>query len=153
MQKWQKDRNYRKYENEDGSFTYIIKVDGQNVEVNLDVYTVYSQADRRERYCAERDAGRLLSLDWMDKDDFLLSLLSKDYIESAENAAFKTIQKQQVVAALNCLELKEKRLIHALIINDVSEREYAALIGLSQKGVNKRKHKILGKLKKMVLNQ
>ena len=52
MKKWQMDRNYRAYENLDGSFVYIIAVDGVDVEVNKDVYMAYSQSDRRERYLA-----------------------------------------------------------------------------------------------------
>ena len=54
MKYWQKARNYRKYERENGMFVYIVTVD-EDVEVSAEVYQAYSQADRRERYQAERD--------------------------------------------------------------------------------------------------
>jgi len=38
----------------------------------------------------------------------------------------------------------------AIYFENLSEREYARQIGLSQKGVNKRKHKILKELRKMM---
>jgi len=39
-------------------------------------------------------------------------------------------------------------LIQALYYENISEREYAAKLGLSQRGLNKRRHKALAKLKK-----
>ena len=46
MQKWQKDRNYRKYENEDGSFRYVITIDGEDwileKPLHADVALVYA---------------------------------------------------------------------------------------------------------------
>ena len=53
-------------------------------------------------------------------------------------------------AALLLLTAEEKELIDALFYQEMSEREYAQQIGLSQKGVNKRRHKILSKLRKIM---
>ena len=158
MQNWQKDRNYRKYANEDGSFTYIITVDGEDVEVNEEIYKVYSQADRRERYCAEQEAGRLLSFDGMVEADDLLSYLADCYVESAEDAIIRAedeeareVLAEKAATAFSALKDDERDLIQALVIDGVTEREYALKIGLSQKGVNKRKKRILEYLKKTVL--
>lgn len=51
---------------------------------------------------------------------------------------------------LNQLTSEEQELISELFYNEKSEEAYAKQIGLSQRGVNKRKHKILSKLKKMM---
>jgi RNA polymerase sigma factor (sigma-70 family) len=153
MKNWQKSRNYRKLENADGSFRFVITIDGEDVEASEAVYKAYSQADRRERYCAERDAGRFLSLDRMDEDEVLLSYLTDEHIESAEDTALRGLFEEQARAAFNCLEPDERRLIQALIIDGLTERDFAVSIGLSQKSVNKRKHKILEKLKRLVLKQ
>ena len=49
MKKWQESRNYRQVKNDAGEIiSYIITVDGIDVEVPEDVYRAYSQADRRE---------------------------------------------------------------------------------------------------------
>ena len=153
MQSWQRVRNYRKIGNSDGSVTYIITVDGNDVEVSEEVFAAYSQADRRERYQTEREAGRLLSLDQMDEDDVLLTYLSSEHVESAEDAAIRRLFAEDALTALESLEADERRLIQAVVMDGMSERDYAASIGLSQKGVNKRKQKILEKLRKMVLKQ
>ncbi len=153
MQNWQRVRNYRKIGNSDGLVTYIITVDGKDVEVSEEIFTVYSQADRRERYQTEREAGRLLSLDQMDEDDVLLTYLSSENVESAEDVAIRRLFAEDALTALDSLEADERRLIQAVVMDGMSERDYAASIGLSQKGVNKRKQKILEKLRKMVLKQ
>ena len=150
MYNWQKGRNYRKLKNEDGTITYIITVDGVDVEVTEEVYKMYSQADRRERYLDERDAGVLLSLDRMEEDG-VPSFLSGRHAPSAENTAMREMLIGQAVAALVSLTQDERDLIEALIIDGVTERDYAAQIGLSQQAVNKRRKKILEKLKKLVV--
>ena len=58
---------------------------------------------------------------------------------------------ESVAAFFRQLKPKERDLIKALVIDGVTERDCAELVGLSQKGVNLRKHKILEKLKKNVL--
>jgi RNA polymerase sigma factor (sigma-70 family) len=151
MQNWQKHRNYRKHKNPDGSFTYVITVDGVDTEVTETVYKAYSQFDRRERYCAERDIGKKLSLERMDEDDVLLNYLTDYHIDSAEDAAIRAILAEKAMAAFMTLEPDEQNLIHALVFDGVTEQSYADIIGLSQKGVNKRKYKILKKLKILVL--
>jgi len=158
MQNWQKDRNYRTYKHVDGSITYTITVDGKDVEVGAEVYRAYAQEDRRERYCAERDIGRLLSLDGMDEADELLSYLIDCCAESAEDAMFSAEAKiereclaEKTAAAFLSLEPDERSLIQALVLDGVKESDYAVEIGLTQQGVNKRKKKILEKLKKSVV--
>jgi len=146
MQKWQKNRNYRKYENADGSFTYVIIVEGESVEVSEEIFKAYSQADRRERYCAERDIGRLISLDRMDEDDFLLNYLTDEHIESAEDSAIRLMLIDQVKAAFALLIPEEQRLIQAVVMDGATEQDYADAIGVSQVAVHKRKKRILKKL-------
>ena len=146
MQNWRKDRNYRKYENADGSFRFVITVDGEDVEVSEEVYKAYSQADRRERYCAERDAGLLLSLDRMDEDGVLLSYLTTRITESAEDAAVRTILYRQAMAAIASLPTDEQDLIHAVVIGGVTEQDYAEAIGVVQSTVHKRKKRSLKKI-------
>ena len=151
MQNWQKDRNYRKFENADGSFTYVIMVDGETVEVSAEVYKAYSQSDRRERYCAERDAGRLRSIEWFEARGISLERLLNRHIESAEDTVVQSISAGQIRDSFMALKPDDQRLIHALVIEGMTEREYSVIIGLSQKGVNKRKHKAFENLKKLIL--
>ena len=151
MQNWKKTRNYRKHQSADGSFTHIITVDGVEVEVSAEVFKAYSQGDRKERYLAERDTGRLLSLEQFNEEGITLDHLVDEHIESAEESLLHATLKEEAVAVFLTLTPDERHLIQALVMDDVAERDYAAEIGLSQKGVNKRKHRILEKLKNAVL--
>jgi len=139
MQNWQKDRNYRKFENGDGLFTYVITVDGVDVE---EVYMAYSQADRRERYLEERDARLLLSLDRIDEDG-IPEYLTRRHSESAENVMMHKLLIGQAMDALLSLPPKDRALIEAVVIDGVTEQEYASIIGVSQVAVHKRKNRIL----------
>jgi len=150
MQNWQKHRNYRKYNNADGSFTYIITVEGKDVEVTEAVYKAYSQSDRRERYCVERDIGKKLSLERMDEDDVLMNYLTDAHIESAEDSALRRILAKKAMAAFMTLETDERRLIQTVVFDNVTEQEYADAVGVSQVAVHKRKNRILKKIIKIM---
>ena len=143
MQNWQKNRNYRKHKMPDGAFRYVVTVDGVDVDVSKEVYEAYSQSDRRERYLAEKDAGRLYSLEQFGEYGITLEILLPQNCESSNAPERTTLIKTAFLE----LEADERHLINALIIEGVTEREYAKQIKLSQKTVNKRKHKILEKLK------
>lgn len=146
MKYWQKERNYRKIANHDGSFTYIITIDGEEIGVNEEVYKAYSSADRRERYLYEREEGLLLSLERLEEDKVPLDSLLDKHPVSAEDVILAQIESERLQAALDSLSLKDRQLIDALVLGGVTEREYAARIGMSQKGVNKRKYKVLQKI-------
>jgi DNA-directed RNA polymerase specialized sigma24 family protein len=150
MKYWQKARNYRKYEREDGMFVYLITVNGEDVEVSAEVYRAYSQADRRERYQAERDENVLLSLERFAEDEMHLSYLTGRHNESAEDAAFRDVLPGQAMLAFGCLAPEEQHLIRALIVDGVTERDYAAVLGISQVAVHKRKQRILGKIQNIL---
>jgi RNA polymerase sigma factor (sigma-70 family) len=60
------------------------------------------------------------------------------------------VMYEKLHCSLDKLSQAEKQLIQALYYEGLSEREYAARIGISQKGVNKRKHAIQKKLRKML---
>lgn len=70
--------------------------------------------------------------------------------ESVEDEVVKAILIEKMLYYLNQLTLEEQELITELFYNQKSEETYAKQIGLSQRGINKRKHKILSKLKKMM---
>jgi len=122
MQNWQKDRNYRKFDNGDGSFRHIIAIDGADVEVTAEVFAAYSQGDRRERYLAERDAGRLLSLDKFAEMGITLDRLVNEHIESAEALVLHTMLKEQVMAAFSLLKPEERDLVQAVVMDGVLSR-------------------------------
>lgn len=147
MKYWQRTRNYRKYVDADGSARHVITVDGVDIEVSAEVYKAYSQADRRERYGYERETGLLLSLERMDEEGTHPARPADRLTESAEETALRQILVEDALGALSCLTHEDRCLIMAVVMDGVSERAYAARIGLTQKAVNKRKHRALKKIR------
>ena len=104
MKHWQRERNYRKRINDDGTLSYIITVDGQDVEVSAEVYKTYAQGDRNERYQYERDDGLLLSLEKLAEDEMYLELMTNSHMESAEDTAVRNIMKSEMRKVLPLLD-------------------------------------------------
>ncbi|MDR2514756.1 MAG: RNA polymerase subunit sigma-70 [Christensenellaceae bacterium] len=146
MQYWKKTRNYRKHVDTDGSVRYVITVDGEEVEVTEAVYKAYSQADRRERYGYEREEGLLLSLERMDEEGVHPTFPTDRRVESAEDTVMRRLLIAEALDALSCLTPSEQRLIQAVVMEGVSEQEYAEYLGVSQVAVHLRKHGILKKI-------
>ena len=150
MQNWQKDRNYRKHKNEDGTFRYVITIEGEKIEVTAGVYEAYSQSDRRERYIDECEAGLLLSLDRFDEDGMQLSYLTDRHVESAEDTVLHGIEQVQLSAALAHLNDEERKLMDALFFRNISAREIARESGVYHRTIIYRRDKILEKLQRFV---
>ncbi len=111
---WKKDRNYRKHIKADGSVSHIITVDGIEVEVSPEVYHAYAQADRRERYCYERKAGLLLSLEHLGEDGAWIPHLWEQCVESAEDTVIREMMIAHMMDALTLLCPEERELLEQL---------------------------------------
>ena len=172
MKSWQKERNFRKVENHDGTHTYVITVNGQDIEVSEAVYSEYAKSARKIEYMEQelkrnrilRDSKsgkpvldekecpimlpeRELSLDRLVKDDW--DFVSPE--QSPENFVIEQLENEALYRILDLLDADERKLIDALFFTGMSERELALEIGITQKAVNKRKHKVLEKLRKLFL--
>lgn len=66
---------------------------------------------------------------------------------SPEQVVEEREETEELHRCLSLLTVDEQALIHALFVDRLTEREYGKKIGLSQKNVNKYKHRILRKLK------
>lgn len=148
MKYWQKARNYRRYELDDGTFVHIITVGGEDVEVSSEVYQAYAQAERRERYQAERDAGQLLSLERLADDGMQLSHLTEKHVESAEDTAIRNLLKNQLYDALPLLSEEERRLVQAIYLEGVSFRALSGETGIPVMTLHGRIRKTIGKIAK-----
>ena len=157
MKNWQKTRNYRRIKGENGEIVAnIITVDGVDVPVTDDVYLVYAQVERRERYVAEElEAGRLLSLEKLQEDHVPLESLGVEQEESAEDATLymegaseEEAQKARLTIALSELIPEEQALIQSIFFDGVPVREYARRLGVQLRTVQYRRDRLLEKLRK-----
>ena len=172
MQNWKKNRNYRKHVNADGSYTYIITVDGVNVEVSAEVYKVYVSTERKMEYMERdlkrdrvlKDAGSRAvrdddghSIVLLEREVSLEKLMDEGWdCSSAELSPEDEVMRQFEIKELhNCLDLlsaDERELINALFFEELTIREYAELTGKSKSSIDRQKAKILARLKNILTN-
>ena len=136
-------------------------VSGQFIEVTDEVYEAYTKGDRKMRYFeSDLKTERFL----LDKDGQIKRIIPSredsldrlmddqaeqfaDQQESVEDTVFRRVSVERLYAALASLTEKERSLINALFFDELTEREAARVLGLSQPAVHKQKNKILKKLK------
>ena len=161
MKKWQKYTNYKKLKNEDGTYTYIISVDGEDVEVSEKVYKAYTIGDRKMRYMEiDLKCDRLLQdengdiLILPEREISLEKLIDDDWefpspVFSPEEAFLNTEYSEldELRRSITMLEDDERLLVYALFFEGLTERQYAEKIGISKTALHARKIKVLNKIK------
>lgn len=160
MKNWQDDRNYRKIRQPDGTIKNLIFVDGQAVEVTDEVFAAYSQMDRQERYQEELlQDNPYVSLEKLADacvpiEEYMLEQAPspEDICISMEDAAEQAALLRLLPEALEQLTESERELIRALYFEGVPVREYARQKGVRLFVIQKRRDRILAKLKNIFEN-
>lgn len=143
--------------------TRYIEIDGEKIPVTEDIYRAYkrplwTEHKRRERekrcrdangyrctkdcsQCEKQRTGSVLSLD----------KLTEDGIDIADPTDFAQVIEASLIMealrdAVDKLDPLDRQIIELFCIGK-SERDIAAVVGLSQKGVNKRKARIFAELR------
>ena len=164
-----RNRNFKKHENVDGSFTYVITVDGEKVEVSKDIYAAYAEGGykmentefgvKRDRVLkdsagnAVRDENgnavilpeREMSLDKLIEEDWEFA----SPILSPEEAVFSSEESEteELYRCIALLDDDEQALVQAIFFDGMTERKYAEKLGISKTALHARKIKILEKIK------
>lgn len=147
MAKFEKRTNYReKYPDLSNEIIEVMqqsdrKMEYQQYDLKADRYRI-DYTKRTVTYIPSRED----SYDRLLDEDRQFSVEA----ETVEDAAVKAVMIERMLECLKLLSPEEQELITWLFFKSKSEQEYADQIGISKMGVNKRKHKILDKLKKMM---
>ena len=149
MKKWQKNRHYRRIKDQnDTVISYVITVDGIDIEVTEEVFCVYAQADRRERYITEeQEKGKILSLEQLQTDGLLMVALGNTLLPSTEDEVICAEELNLLHSALQTLNPDEAILIRSLFFEGMSERQLSEWTGIPYMTIHNRKIRILMKLK------
>lgn len=132
------------YKNElDGQIKYYIKIDGQKIEVSKEVYLACHNSYQKQLRDMRRDIKNgLISYDVQMCDGIpLLDQLSstQTHIENNNiNSLYEILRE---------LEKQNREIIFDLFFYGKSEKELAKELGISQQAINKRKKKLLTKIK------
>lgn len=128
---------------------YMIKIQGNLIEVSEDVYYAYFRMERQERWQEEKkQVHDVLSYDALDNEEIVGAEMIPDLTSpSLEENMISREMKDRLHHAVAALPRVERELIHAIYFEGKSEREYAKQQGCSQNKIYKRRIKILSKLK------
>ena len=128
---------------------YMIKIQGDLIEVSEDVYYAYFRMERQERWQEEKkQVHDVLSYDALDNEEIVGEEMIPDLTSpSPEENVISRELKDRLHHAVEALPREERELIHAIYFEGKSEREYAKQQGCSQNKIYKRRIKILSKLK------
>jgi len=142
---------------------HYIRVNETLVEVTQEQYLCYYRGKRRMRYFEHdikaetpiRDAdGKIIGYTPAKEDSLERMMgIGMDFSEEQElleDEVIRRVSSNAVHSALAKLSAQERELIEMLFFDEISERQAAAILGISQKGVNKRKHRALEALKKFI---
>lgn len=123
------------------------------LEVVREQYTDFYRDKERWRYLQKLDTkNRLLSLDgFTDSEGNPLDFITDEAVDIAETVV-NAVMVDRLKAALPLLSDSEQELIQAIFFDGLSEREVGARLGITQSVVNKRKARILIKLRKIIEN-
>lgn len=128
---------------------YVIKIQGDLVEVSKDVYYAYFRMARQERTQEEKlQRNSVFSYDALDAG----GIVGAEYIvdmttPSMEEIVMAKELHEKLNRAIAALPRAERELVKAIYFDELTEEKYAKSNGMSQTGVNYRHGKILSKLK------
>lgn len=113
----------------------------------------YQEYDlKRARNIVDPKTGEVVTVPGREDSFERLQEMAVQFAEktrSVEEQILKQIEYEQLHKFILELSKEEQWLIHELYFEERTEREVATELGLSQKAVNKRKQKILEKLRKL----
>lgn len=138
-----------KEERENAEKKYYIPVDGKYYETTKEVYEVYYQMDRRERYLEERDLNKgVINFCDIDNGHYSAEEILSDKDTDIEEEVINSVLIKTVLEAIMTLDEEEKWLIQELFFCGKSQRQLSKETGIPLMTITNRKKRVLKKLKK-----
>ena len=132
----------------------FIPVQGCLLEVVREQYADFYKDKERWRYLKKLDTNHsLLSLEgFTDGEGNVIDFIADEAVDVVETVVH-AVMMDRLKAALSLLSDGEQALVKAIFFEELSEREVGLRLGITQSVVNKRKAKILAKLRKIMENK
>lgn len=131
---------------------YMIKIQGDLIEVSEDVYYAYFRMDRQERWQEEKKQDHdVVSYDALDNGETVGAEAIQDMNSPGmEELVIANELKERLHNIVAALPKSERELIQAIYFEDIPVNDYAKRVGLSHRGINKQRKRILSKLKMLL---
>ena len=129
----------------------FIPLHGMLMEVTPEEYIRFYQEQRRQKYLDERsESNGDISIDMLTNGSFNGADILADSKELPDEQVIRQMLVDKLKSCLSLLAKDEMELICALFYEGLTEREIAAEYGVSQAAINKRKKRVLKKIKKFM---
>ena len=130
---------------------YFIPVDGKLYETTKEIYEVYYQMDRRERYLEERDIKNgVLNFGDIDDANYAAEERIMDENADVEKEVIDQILWNAVLEAMSLLSDEENWLIQELFFYGKSEVILSKESGIARTTIQSKKYKAIEKIKKIM---
>ena len=130
---------------------YYWKMNGYLYEVSEERYYEYRREQDRHNYLKKQEhEAVILSLDALGADGMSGECFVADTNTNVEDEIVHSIMLEKLKHALDKFSTEELLLIDLLYSQTKSERETASILGISQNAVNKKKRKLLSRLKEIL---
>ncbi|WP_094551581.1 sigma factor-like helix-turn-helix DNA-binding protein [Petroclostridium xylanilyticum] len=129
---------------------YTLVAKKKRIVVTEEVYKAYYQLKERERYLDKLAAIHDISLEACEEKGIQVDYLVPRAEESIEDIIIKREMLKKLMLAMKMISEEERLLIHELFFNRKTETALARELGISQSNINRRKTRILSKLKKIL---
>lgn len=130
---------------EDNKFTLV--VNKKRITVSKEVYTSYYQQKEREAYLDKLSKKHDISFEECVEKGIQVDFLLSRSEQSIEDEIIKAEMYAKLISSLEKLSGQERLLIYSLFFKGISENQFAQSIGVTKQAVNKKKYRILEKLK------
>ena len=129
----------------------FLPLHGMLMEVSEDEYKAFYKKKRRQKYLKERsnDNGDF-SYDMLTTDDFNGEDILADTVSDTAGQAEVNVLVDKLRQAVVQLTENERQLLQMLYNHQLTERNIAARLGVSQNAIHKQKTHVLTKLKKIL---
>ena len=131
---------------------YIIKIQGDLIEVSEDVYYAYFRMERQERWQEEKKQDHdVVSYDALDNGETVGAEAIQDMNSPGmEELVIANELEERLHNIVAALPKPERELIQAIYFEDIPVSDYAKRVGMSHRGINKQRKRILSKLKMLL---
>lgn len=134
-------------------------IDGKEIPLSDDIKEIFEETRKLEhriirqerRYKVGRPFNYVVKTN--GKVNFDSGIDIEDIPDNSQNVEEMVSKDEEILKirkALGKLEKDELELIRLLIDKELTEREISNIMGISQVSVNKRKHKVFGKLRNLL---
>jgi len=128
----------------------ILKVDRKRIIVDKEIYTAYYQLREHEAYLNKLSLIHNISYEECEDKGIQVDYLLSCKQESIEDIIIKQDMLENMLLCLKKLPKEDQLLINNLFFKDKSETQVAMELHINQSNVNRRKAKVLDKIRKLM---